>query len=216
MTLRLGGSTSGYTDLDAPAVAGNNTIRLPSGNGTAGQLLGGDGAGNLSWVGGRMVLEAVKTTTSGTTVDFTSIPSWTKRITLSLAGVSVSGTSNIVVRLGDSGGIETNGYLGATSLVGPTTTVGSYAHSSASGFNLLGATPGGAGADFHGSLVLTLVDEAAWLWACQGCMARTDVVQVSMIAGSKALTATLDRLQITTVNGTDTFDAGKANILYQG
>ena len=49
MPVRLNGSTSGYSELSAPAVAGNNTITLPTGNGTAGQHLQGDGAGALSW-----------------------------------------------------------------------------------------------------------------------------------------------------------------------
>jgi hypothetical protein len=49
MPVRLNGSTSGYSELSAPAVAGNNTITLPTGNGTAGQHLQGDGAGGLSW-----------------------------------------------------------------------------------------------------------------------------------------------------------------------
>ena len=36
MTLRLNGSTSGYTEIDAPAVAGSNTLVLPTGNGSSG------------------------------------------------------------------------------------------------------------------------------------------------------------------------------------
>lgn len=49
MALRLRGQTSGYAELVAPAVAGDNTLTLPDGNGTAGQVLSGDGAGALSW-----------------------------------------------------------------------------------------------------------------------------------------------------------------------
>ena len=49
MTLRLNGSTSGYTEIDAPAVAGNNTLILPGGNGTSGQVLTTNGSGTLSW-----------------------------------------------------------------------------------------------------------------------------------------------------------------------
>jgi hypothetical protein len=49
MTLRLNGSTSGYTEIDAPAVAGSNTLTLPGGNGTNGQVLTTDGAGALSF-----------------------------------------------------------------------------------------------------------------------------------------------------------------------
>jgi hypothetical protein len=49
MTLRLNGSTSGFTEIDAPAVAGSNTLTLPGGNGTNGQVLTTDGAGALSF-----------------------------------------------------------------------------------------------------------------------------------------------------------------------
>jgi hypothetical protein len=49
MTIRLNSSTSGYTELDAPAVGGNNTLRLPGDNGTSGYLMQTDGSGNLSW-----------------------------------------------------------------------------------------------------------------------------------------------------------------------
>ncbi len=50
MTLRLNGATSGYTEIDAPAAAGSNTLVLPTGNGTARQTLMTDGAGALSFV----------------------------------------------------------------------------------------------------------------------------------------------------------------------
>ena len=51
MTLRLNGSTSGFTEIDAPAVAGSNTLVLPTGNGSAGQVLTTNGSGALSWTG---------------------------------------------------------------------------------------------------------------------------------------------------------------------
>ena len=49
MALKLKGSTSGFTAIDAPAVAGDNTLVLPGGNGTSGQYLQTDGSGALSW-----------------------------------------------------------------------------------------------------------------------------------------------------------------------
>ena len=49
MTLKLNGSSSGYTAIDAPAAAGSNTLVLPTGNGSAGQVLVTDGSGNLSF-----------------------------------------------------------------------------------------------------------------------------------------------------------------------
>ena len=47
--VRLTGATSGYVELTAPAVAGSNTLILPGGNGTAGQVLQTNGTGALSW-----------------------------------------------------------------------------------------------------------------------------------------------------------------------
>jgi len=48
--IRLNGTTSGYTELTPPAVAGDNTITLPSGNGSANQFLkNGSTAGTLGW-----------------------------------------------------------------------------------------------------------------------------------------------------------------------
>ena len=50
MTLRLNGSTSGFTEIDAPAVAGSNTLVLPGGNGSANQFLkNGATAGALAF-----------------------------------------------------------------------------------------------------------------------------------------------------------------------
>ena len=51
MTLRLNGSTSGYTEIDSPAVGANNTLVLPTGNGSSGQVLTTNGSGTLSWTG---------------------------------------------------------------------------------------------------------------------------------------------------------------------
>lgn len=49
MSVRLNGSTSGYTELDAPAVAGNNVLRLPANNGTNGYPIVTNGSGGLSF-----------------------------------------------------------------------------------------------------------------------------------------------------------------------
>jgi hypothetical protein len=67
--LRLNGSTSGYTEIDAPAVAGSNTLVLPTGNGSSGQFLQTNGSGALSWAGGGKILQVVETsyTTSAST-----------------------------------------------------------------------------------------------------------------------------------------------------
>ena len=66
MSIRLNGSTSGYTEIDAPAVAGSNTLVLPGGNGSAGQYLQTNGSGTLSWAGAGKILQVVQTVLTST------------------------------------------------------------------------------------------------------------------------------------------------------
>ena len=51
MTLKLNGSSSGYTAIDAPASAGSNTLVLPADNGSNGEFLQTNGSGTLDWAG---------------------------------------------------------------------------------------------------------------------------------------------------------------------
>ena len=108
--VRLNGSTSGYTELSAPAVAGSNTLTLPTGNGTSGQVLSTNGSGALSWIGAGKILQVVSATSTGTTTTSTNAD---------LAGLSasitVSANSRIIVQ-GSSGtyGTGSGGSWGAT------------------------------------------------------------------------------------------------------
>ena len=210
MTLRLAGSTSGYTEIDAPAVAGSNALVLPTGNGTADQVLATNGSGALSWASrNRMVLATAQNTTSGTSIDFTSIPSWAKRITVMLNGVSTNGTSLLEIRLGTSGGVEATGYTAGAQMAD---NVGTYNSSSTTGFLFAPAFMVAAAGTLFGSLALINVSGNAWV-ASGGV---TDGSNTCKAAGGKSLSGTLDRIRLTTVNGTDTFDAGSVNILYEG
>ena len=216
MTLRLNGATSGYTEIDAPAVAGSNTLVLPGGNGSADQALVTNGSGTLSFADrGRMVLETAKaynwnSLTTNTSLDFTSIPSWVKRITVMFDGVGTSSTSFKLLQLGDSGGIETTGYTsGASNAAGG----GGFA-TSTSGFVLSVSTNSSNAETMFGAIILTNV--ASNTWVAQGAFHMPTYQVGNFVAGGKALSGTLDRIRITTVNGTDTFDAGTINIMYEG
>lgn len=146
-------------------------------------------------------------TASGTSVDFTSIPSWVRRITVMFSGVSTNGTSNLLVRIGDSGGISATGYQGAVSAIvsgaasGPT--------GSSVGYLLGGANAGNA---CISNVVIT--NTTGNTWVASGVVYFSDA-QINQFAGAKTLTGALDRVRITTVNGTDTFDAGTINIIYE-
>jgi hypothetical protein len=187
-----------------------NGYNLPSSGDAAGAILGTDGSGNLSWVNGRMVLETSKASTSGTSIDFTGIPSWVKRITVMFNGVSTNGTSLLVVRLGTSGGIVSSGYTGSASSHGATVATQTWT----SGFGLRGATT--AAADiYRGQMVCSLLD-ASNTWVSAHSMALSNTAVTLSGAGTISLGGTLDRLRITTGNGTDTFDAGSINLLLEG
>ena len=149
--------------------------------------------------------------TSGTSIDFTSIPSWVKRITVMFNEVSTNGTSEIILQTGDSGGIETSGYIGATAQIAnaSATSVSNFS----TGIRTDGATS--AAAIRSGAITISLINQSSNLWAFAGCIGRSDTTISSFLGGTKALTATLDRVRITTILGVDTFDAGSVNILFE-
>ncbi len=95
MTLRLAGSTSGYTEIDAPAVAGSNTLVLPTGNGTNGQVLSTNGSGALSWVQGGRILQVVSVNRTGETS--TTSTSFTDVSGLSVAITPTFSTSKVFI-----------------------------------------------------------------------------------------------------------------------
>jgi hypothetical protein len=157
-----------------------------------------------------LTLATAQATTSGTSIDFTGIPSWVKRITVMFNGVSTNGTSLPQIQLGDSGGIETTGYLGS----GTNLTTSGGPSNSTSGLLLDGNH---AAADvFYGIANLVLMNASTNLWAFSFVGGLSDTAASKLGGGSKALSATLDRVRLTTVNGTDTFDAGSVNIMYEG
>ena len=209
--VRLNGSTSGYSELSAPAVAGNNSIALPTGNGSAYQVLrNGATAGSLEYAD-KLVSGTAQASTSGTSIDFTSIPSWVKRVTVMFSGVSTSGSSDYLFKLGYSAGVVSSGYLSTSNLL--STGTNSVAYTSGFGINQSGV---GTAATFHGNVIFTLLNSATNLWSASGTLAMSDAARTAITAGSVTISGTLDRVRITTVNGTDTFDAGSINIAYEG
>jgi hypothetical protein len=146
--------------------------------------------------------------TSGTSIDFTSIPSWVKRITVMFNGVSTNGTSAYQIQIGDSGGIENTGYSSSASRISTTVTT----QNGTAGFVLFGGATAAA-AVYQGYFTISLLGSNAW--CMQGAIADVTNTQTQVSCGSKTLSDTLTQIRITTVNGTDTFDAGSINILYE-
>lgn len=158
----------------------------------------------------KAVSMGVVAATSGASIDFTGIPAWATRITIMFLGVSTTGTSAVRVQLGDSGGIETTGYLGASS---GAVAAAIAAANFTSGFDLNDSL--NAAGIRHGALTLTLMDPATNTWVMSGSLGQSDGIRLISIAGSKATSAVLDRVRVTTVGGSDTFDAGSINVRYE-
>lgn len=193
---------TGQTEDTAPNLAADYSLVWDASAAALKKVLLGRSAGPVS--------STVQASTSGTSIDFTGIPSWVKRITIQFVGVSSNGTSNKLIQIGDSGGIEVTGYLGGgvSAIFGAATAGNNYT----AGF---GIPSGSATNIMHGNIVLTLQDASTFTWTAAGVICLSDAAVAFMVAGSKSLSATLDRVRITTVNGTDAFSAGSINILYE-
>ena len=186
----LTGSTSGSVTVQAAAVAGSNTATIGAATGT-----------HFPFTAGTAVAS-----TSGTSIDFTGIPSWVKRITVMFNGVSLSGTSSLLVQIG-SGSVASSGYTSSSGVVTASNTTGVL--SSTAGFIVWLAAAANA---FSGTMTINLLSSNTYNSSHSGKMSTA---LAGFGGGDVALSGTLDRIRITTVNGTDTFDAGSINILYE-
>lgn len=138
---------------------------------------------------------------SGTSVDFTGIPSWAKKITVMFNGVSTSGTSPIQIQIGTAGGVVNTGYTSTAFTI--TNTAGFYANT-----NITAATFS------NGIAIISLFGNN--IWTSSSVVGSTGGNTPTSACGSVTLSGTLTQVRITTVNGTDTFDAGSVNILVEG
>ena len=144
--------------------------------------------------------------TSGTSIDFTSIPSWVKRITLMFTGVTTNGTSRYQMQLG-AGSIQTTSYLGQFCYSGASND----GFSLTSGFGIYNDT---AGQTINGLITFCLLDSVNYTWSASGSLGASNSF-IRTTAGSVTLSGTLDRIRLTTINGTDSYNAGTINILYE-
>lgn len=146
-------------------------------------------------------------TPSGTTADFTGIPSWAKKVTILFDGISFNNTAQLRVQLGDSGGIENTGYSGWVTTISATEA----STSASSGIDFQSA----AGSSIsRGSITLFLINSSTNLWlATINLTHGSSDVHVGSV--SKSLSSTLTQVRITTVAGTATFDAGSINVMWE-
>jgi hypothetical protein len=170
------------------------------------QLTGSAGSTGTYTVSASQTVASTTITVVG--AEFRNIPSTAKRITVMFSAFSTSGTSSLQIRLGTSSGVEATGYASASM------------YCSTSGLNAVNSTTGFqfhnivAAYNFNGSMTITNLTSNTWTET--GSVSNTtggDFMYFS--SGSKALSGVLDRVRITTVNGTDTFDAGSINIMWE-
>lgn len=200
----------------------NGALQKSGGTMTGALVLPGDAASALHAVP-KQQLDAVaaarmryvdagsQPTTSGVAVDYTPIPSWARRLTLILSGVSTSGSSPVVVRLGTAASIVASGYAGsaASALDGLAPAVALMG----TGFDLAGDTS--AGYVRSGIVVLERVG-ATNTWVARGNGGQSDSRRVWWMGGSVDIGADLTRVRLTTVGGVDTFDGGSVSLLIEG
>lgn len=153
-------------------------------------------------------------TTSGTSIDFTGIPAWAKRITVLFDKVSINNADKILLRVG-SGSVATTGYTSTCSaLYSSGDGVGNGIATNTTGF--LFDTNDGAFA-LSGSLEIFNLNGN--LYVSNGTIGSTTggATPMNQIqTGSVTLSGLLDRIRLTTISGTAVFDSGSVNIMYEG
>ena len=200
--LKAGNVTTGGSFT--PDSTGTMQIKTGTGAGTTAITI--DASQNVTFTNSVIRSGTAVASTSGTSIDFTSLPTGLKRITVMFSGVSLSGTSHPLVQVG-SGSVLTSGYISTGNTITQSSTTGGL--SSTAGFVI---AVGAAASAFSGHMVLTLVSGSLWVSSHNGLNSTTNVC---CGGGNVTIGGTLDRVRITTVNGTDTFDAGSINILYE-
>lgn len=160
---------------------------------------------NVGAVYNGLQTDTAKASTSGTSIDFTSIPNWVKRITVMFSGVSTSGTSLIQIQIG-AGSVDATSYTSSAGSISNTLST------STTGFVLTQTVA--AANTYNGVMTINLLNSATNLWVEAGVLMQQGG-NGFISGGNKTLSGTLDRVRITTVNGTDTFDAGTINIIYE-
>lgn len=192
-------STLATTNLKHPSSGSNNVV------------LASDGTTTIAAPSNIIKSGTSVASTSGTSIDFTGIPSWVKRITVMLDGVSLSGSSHCLLQIGTASGVENASYISDSIYAGATNQAGQT--NSTSGFVIFA---GASNSTLYGTLQFFNISGNTWVSSHVFGMTQGGNYFSIQGGGDKTLSGTLNRVRITTVNGTDTFDAGTINILYEG
>jgi len=206
-------SGTGTFEIAAPNSNTDRTLTLPDASGTvvldsATQTLANKILSGSMWTspsGSTITSGTAVASTSGTSINFTGIPSWVKRITVMLSGVSVNSSAIVYMRLGTSSGNAISGYLGASLYINTP------AATQASTYLPLDGTPLTPPSTRYG--IITVANITGNTWVMSGGLSNSNDTGVSTTNGGIALSGTLDRVAIEVSAGA--FDAGSINILYE-
>lgn len=191
------------TEQSAPSTPASATvITYPKSDGV---MYAKDDVGTERALVNPIVQGTAQATTSGATIPFTGLPVGIQRITVNLVTVSLTGTDHILVQLGTSSGFETTSYVSGCGVVNAAPGI----VTSTAGFIIFSGT---ASRQDSGSLILTR--QSGNVWCATGSVYPTDGAGVFVTSGLKSLAGTLDRIRLA-ATGSDTFDLGSVNILYE-
>jgi hypothetical protein len=205
--IRFRGATSGFVELAAPDAAGSNTLTLPTSNGTAGQYLQTSGtSGELSWqtVSTSNLTRVATQSATGSSITFGSLPSTVRKITILLNNVGASGTDNLLIRVGTSGGLITTGYTSRSQFADASSTSGSTATNGFLHWQNSGSVES-AGA-------IELFNIADDVWVEKGITSSSGALLFSAGVVDAGAQVTQVAIQLT---GANTFDAGSFGLFYE-
>lgn len=206
-----GGSavTVSYNTVGAPSTSGTNAT------GTWGINISGNAAtasnGGVTSVNGQtgavttINQSAVQNTTSGTIITFTGIPSGAKRVTIHMYGVGTNGSSNLMFQLGN-GSIVSSGYAATGTFI----TTGVTTYSNSTGF--ITGSQGYAQQALYGTATFTTLGSNIWV---ANVMIGSATGVIFLSTGGITLSSALDRVAITTIAGSDSFNKGSAMVTYE-
>jgi hypothetical protein len=207
----------GFVSGEVITPAKLNSAQSPAVALTAGTIVAADIADNEvtpAKLSQPLTFRTAQATTSGQTIPFLDIPSWAKRITVILnqvqnSGVATGANSGIIIQLGTSAGFKTSDYIAtATAITGADRCgVANYT----AGFNAGTGTL--STSSRSGCIFLHTVGSNFWI---QSGTITNGSIAAGTSQGVVSLAGTLDRLQLTTVGGTDAFTGGSINIAYEG
>jgi hypothetical protein len=199
----------------------DGTIKLARGNSgaTTADILTVDASGNVTTTLANGIVTPAKLSqpmtlmtgvaASTASVVYTGIPSWAKRITIMFYEISITGANHILVRLGTPSGFEQTGYKSQMTILN----AGSSTAGSTIGFIMHWPEP-----NSFSNGTMTISHMGSNVWTSSGTYQWTGSSNSTIVSGgSKVLTTgVLDRVQILSGNGSDTFDSGSVNVMYEG